>query len=803
MKKVLYVITLAAVAAVVCTKSSNNIPSTDFDEYSLLVIGGTGSGLYAPGTSVMISANDSSSAGRYFDHWGGPDSSLAAPLTGSVVTLTMPSRLVTLRAMYRSTSTNPKALSLYVYGGSGAGKFDSGQSAAIIANDSSWSGKKFDRWVSSDSAHIANVFDSVTTIVVTKPYITVQAIYHAVLYPLSVAGASGSGSYVFDSIIIITANDSCESGKSFNHWSGPDSALIKSRTLTSGTIAMPARGVSISAVYDAAFRLTVISGSASGCFPAGKSVRILANDSAAAKKRFDHWGGADSTLAQNGANSSTTIVMPEHSVVLRAIFAANAVRLTVVAGSGGGDYAPYARVAIRADDSSEAGRGFDHWGGPDSALVNSPSRATSVTMPLRNVSVKALYNSTQYQLTVTGGSGSGSYVNGKKIRITPDDSSAQNRIFAHWAGSDSSAVDSAFNPTAFLIMPAKNAAIASVYGSRISSVSAAGSVTMILKKDGTLWACGSNFRGTFGAGLANTIPVPQKVMDQVIAASTGGSFSMLVKNDGTLWCTGSNSEGEFGNGTTFDYTTTWTQTFEGAASCAAGHTHSMVIKNDASLWSSGYNAYGALGSGGTGIQNRFSHVMDSVSSVCAAIWSSMIIKNDGTLWGCGDNRFGDLGVGDTVSKTSPVLVTDAVKQVSFGFDHVMILKTDGSLLATGRNTEGQFGDGSTMSRKTPVRVATGVSGVAAGGNFTMFVTADNILWASGGNQYGQLGNGAIVSTATPVRVMGDVAEVYAGAFHTLILKLDGSLWAVGNNEAGQLGIGSTQSTSTPKRVQFY
>ena len=58
--------------------------------------------------------------------------------------------------------------------------------------------------------------------------------------------------------------------------------------------------------------------------------------------------------------------------------------------------------------------------------------------------------------------------------------------------------------------------------------------TLIVKKDGTLWGCGSNECGQLGNGTTTDQHTPIKIMDDV--ASIDAAFhSLIVKKDGTLW----------------------------------------------------------------------------------------------------------------------------------------------------------------------------------------------------------------------------------------------------------------------------
>ena len=72
---------------------------------------------------------------------------------------------------------------------------------------------------------------------------------------------------------------------------------------------------------------------------------------------------------------------------------------------------------------------------------------------------------------------------------------------------------------------------------------------MILKTDGSLWACGWNYDGQLGDGTTTNRSTPVQVMTGVAAVSAGGSHTMILKTDGSLWACGDNYYGQLCDGT--------------------------------------------------------------------------------------------------------------------------------------------------------------------------------------------------------------------------------------------------------------
>ena len=327
--------------------------------------------------------------------------------------------------------------------------------------------------------------------------------------------------------------------------------------------------------------------------------------------------------------------------------------------------------------------------------------------------------------------------------------------------------------------------------------------TMLLRTDGTLWACGANSYGQLGDGTTALKTVPVKMMENVKSVSTGFYHTMIVKEDGTLWACGYNYYGQLGDGTTTNRSTP-VKIMENVASVSAGNLYTMIIKEDGTLWACGINGDGQLGDGTAIDKSSPVKIMSDVISVSASIGYTMILKKDGSLWACGKNSDGRLGDGTTISQGIPVEVNAHVIAVSAGAYHTMIVKDDGSLWACGYNNVGQLGNGTTNSSTTFVKIMENVDAVSLGWIYSMILKKDGTLWACGYNEYGQLGDGTTIAKSTPVKVMDDVTSVYTSkSVHgpcTMMIKKDGSLWACGNNNCGQLCDGTAISRLLPVKI---
>jgi alpha-tubulin suppressor-like RCC1 family protein len=333
------------------------------------------------------------------------------------------------------------------------------------------------------------------------------------------------------------------------------------------------------------------------------------------------------------------------------------------------------------------------------------------------------------------------------------------------------------------------------------SVAAGGSHSLILKTDGTLFACGLNMNGQLGDGTGIDRHIPVQIMTGVQSVAAGFIHSLILKTDGTLFGCGYNGDGELGDGTTIDQISP-VQIKSGVQSIAAGKYHSLILLTNGTLLGCGANYYGQLGDG-TGIdQHTLVKITTGVQSIAAGALYSLILKTDGTLWACGDNEYGQLGNGLTSNESIPVQTTAGVQAFAAGYNHNQILKTGGTLFACGSNSFGQLGDNTTIDRYSYVQIATDIQAFAAGEGHSFILKSGGTLSACGENNFGQLGDGSTNDRHSFVQITTGVQNVYAGENFSFILKIDGTLWVCGNNNYGQLGNGTTDDQHSPIGIKF-
>ena len=323
---------------------------------------------------------------------------------------------------------------------------------------------------------------------------------------------------------------------------------------------------------------------------------------------------------------------------------------------------------------------------------------------------------------------------------------------------------------------------------------------LILKRDGSLWACGDNASGQLGLGDNTSRSLPSLVLASgVSSVAAGTTNSFIIKTDGSLWATGANWAGQLGLGDTSSRNRLTRVLDSGVKAVASGFAHTLILKNDGSVWAVGLNEYGQLGLGDTSSRNRPVQVMDSgVSTVSAGYSHSLILKNDGSLWAMGANNWGQSGFSDPNARlVATSLFSSGISAIAAGFYHSLIVKGDGSLHSTGYNLFGQLGLGDLNNRSAFTKAVNGgVRAVSTGLNHSLFLKSDGSLWAMGSNRHGQLGVISVNNTFTQV-LSSDVDAIVASNNHSLFLKSNGSLWVMGFNGYGQLGVGDKSNRILP------
>lgn len=296
---------------------------------------------------------------------------------------------------------------------------------------------------------------------------------------------------------------------------------------------------------------------------------------------------------------------------------------------------------------------------------------------------------------------------------------------------------------------------------------------------------------------------------------TGGSHTAVIKNDGSLWMCGSNYYGEIGVSDYKDETSVkqLVKVMDDVADVACGENHTLAVKKDGTLWAWGSNEYGQLGTGNQKDSNKPVQVKmpggKMAADVEADYYYSAAVALDGTMYTWGLNTNGRLGQGNASfsdCSLTPTAVCSDVIAYSLGRVTAAAVKKDGSVYAWGSNYDnGCLGVGSSSAN---VLVPTKVEGIAnavdvcAGYWWTAALTEDNVLYTWGRNNHGALGSGSSESsTVTPEKIMDHVVAMSVSNEHGAAITDEGKLYTWGYGSNGELGQGSTKNSAVPAPIR--
>jgi alpha-tubulin suppressor-like RCC1 family protein len=289
--------------------------------------------------------------------------------------------------------------------------------------------------------------------------------------------------------------------------------------------------------------------------------------------------------------------------------------------------------------------------------------------------------------------------------------------------------------------------------------------------------------------------------------ASAGSHTVVLKPDGTVWAIGNNNYGQLGSGSTDGDSNEPVQVvgLKNITAVAAGGSHSVALQQDGTVWTWGHNGSGQLGTGSNTDSNipvRVSGLQD-VMEIAAGNSHVAILKKDGTVWAWGSNHSGQLGNGNNGSSTTPVQVSGlaGVSDITAGAFHTAALKNDGTVWTWGYNGSGQLGNGTVQSNYIPVKVdkLNSIVAITAGSNHMVALQQNGPAWVWGSNSASQLGNGSTsAGSIQPVQISGlnGVRDVSAKINHTFALMQDDSVMAWGDNGSGHWGIGNSMNGSS-------
>lgn len=167
-----------------------------------------------------------------------------------------------------------------------------------------------------------------------------------------------------------------------------------------------------------------------------------------------------------------------------------------------------------------------------------------------------------------------------------------------------------------------------------------------------MWSRGN---GQLGLATINNIYKPTKVMENVKQVSCGAYYTLIIKDDGSLYACGQNNYGQLGTGDTNSYLSSPVKVMDNVKYASAGMTHTAILKNDNSLWSVGLNNYGQLGLGDSINRTTPEKIeIETIRSVSISSYATTVLGESLKVYSFGQNSHGQLGNNTTVNEMRPV-----------------------------------------------------------------------------------------------------------------------------------------------------
>jgi uncharacterized repeat protein (TIGR02543 family) len=540
--------------------------------YTLTVTSGTGDGSYNQSALVDISADDPQQ-GDMFDEWTGDVQYVNDPESADTF-VTMPAWNVTVTATYTSAAT----YTLTVTSGSGDGSYDEDEVVNISA-DTPPTSYEFDVWTG-DTSYVANVNLSSTTVTMPASNVSITATYEL----------SGDGAFIESSGMVVmeaehyTDKIAGSGAYSDHYWTEEaDTEAINGYMMscmpnddtyaTSGTDSPRIDwevNFSTTGVYYLLIRQPpeLSPDNKTGYGMDGTYLNYFGAD--ASTWRWPK-GGTALNVTSTGYHTVNIFMREDGFSVDRVLLTTNSgytldpgvegppessreggdtYTLTVTSGSGDGDYEEDEQVGITAD-SPAANYHFDDWTGDTAYVANVNSASTTVTMPASNVTVTATYDEDpEYTLTVTSGTGDGTYYEDEEPDITAD-SPQSGYVFDAWTG-DTAYVANVNSASTTVTMPAQNVSVTATYsptGGSGAFIESSGQVVMECENytdsqagtgsaDGKTWQLNTGISGDSGDCMQ---PLPNTGvnvgdtgtngprMDYQINFSTTGVYYILLR----------------------------------------------------------------------------------------------------------------------------------------------------------------------------------------------------------------------------------------------------------------------------------
>lgn len=339
-----------------------------------------------------------------------------------------------------------------------------------------------------------------------------------------------------------------------------------------------------------------------------------------------------------------------------------------------------------------------------------------------------------------------------------------------------------------------------------------GSFVYAAREDGVILGWGDNRMGQLGTTPAKLLLTPREVADGLNAGDLkdiqcGNENTLFLKKDGTVYTCGTYSRGTQGLGR-LDHTVkepTQIPGLQGIVQISCGFGHNAALDADGHIWIWGRNDYGQLGLGDKSTRNRPEMLpLEGITAVNCGGKFTLAQDAEGNLWGWGSNTHQVLFATRKQAYLTPEKLEGfegkRITAFSGGSDCAFWLDDEGTIWTRGRNEYKQLGSAAAAWKisgtLTTVDIPEKVREVCAYSAATAALTESGNVYIWGSVSAGQLGNGKHPNSALPVLVwdQGDAVQIAMGSLISSILTEDGRVYVSGYNAYGQLGDKTTSSS---------
>ena len=364
------------------------------------------------------------------------------------------------------------------------------------------------------------------------------------------------------------------------------------------------------------------------------------------------------------------------------------------------------------------------------------------------------------------------------------------------------------------------------------SIVAANSVTLIVGKDGQVYASGD---ARPNRGDESEVPrnhfEPIAGLRDIVSVDTDCQFkdgAVALDKNGEVWIWGDQwCDAVRGEETDDCHIPFKHPRLAGIRSVDMSSEHLIALHKDGRVLTMGSsptaNTYGALGSGNLNKLESAAPDFGVVEvagitgaiAVAAGREVSFILKSDGTVWGMGSR----LMLGERISTITLLTDPDAADQIaahtprrieglqditaiSAGPGFAVALDKKGQVWGWGMNDCGQIGDViSDISSVAPrkLRGFRNIVSISAGNDFLLAADSSGRVFARGGNTYGTLGSGGSDDEGKLKRVpnVANAKQVVAGNYSAFAILEDDSIMGWGCNDPS---VGGFHVDSQPENI---